>query len=172
MKAIVCSNCGAEYSVPSQKPRRKPNSTFVLTPDDYVVCSCSCWIWKWSVNDTNGYGIVRHDEKKQYVNRIQLNIVNTDLFACHNCDTRRCVNPDHLYVGTPLTNMRDMYARGRANRPFGSNTASARLTEDDVLAIRAEYAAGGITQANLADKYGVAASHLSHIITGRKWKHI
>ena len=36
------------------------------------------------------------------------------LFVCHSCDVKRCVNPDHLWVGTQQDNMMDHLKKGLA----------------------------------------------------------
>lgn len=35
------------------------------------------------------------------------------LFVLHHCDVPRCVNPDHLFVGTIRDNVHDAIAKGR-----------------------------------------------------------
>lgn len=92
----------------------------------------------------------------------------------HRCDSPSCVNPEHLELGTHADNMQDMRERGRSARLQGTANGSAKLTEEDVLAIREEYvprcrAHGGKA---LARKYGVSQQIVSDIITRRKWTHI
>ena len=52
----------------------------------------------------------------------------------HRCDVPRCVNPDHLFLGTQHDNVRDMIAKGRARFPLVSPTT--KVTPDQVRAIR------------------------------------
>lgn len=84
--------------------------------------------------------------------------------ACHTCDNRRCVNPDHLYEGTRRQNMADATARGRHNKRRGEVNQRAKLTADDVrqirqLAISTRYSAIG-------DRFGVHPSTISRIARG------
>ena len=54
----------------------------------------------------------------------------------------------------------------------GENNHSGVLTKSDVLAIRAEYAEGNISQQAIADKYGIAQPNVSKIILRKKWAHV
>ena len=171
MRTIKCK-CGTEYQVPKRKPRRKRqrNSPYILSEDDYLICRCGCWLWKWSVK--RGYARVLHLGKVRLVSRIILDIVDSDKHALHSCDNPRCINLEHLYEGTQQQNMDDMYERCRAVNHTGENHGRAKLTETDVENIRAEYAAGGITYKELAERYGVSQTLISNIINRKQWKHI
>jgi hypothetical protein len=100
-----------------------------------------------------------------------------DLLVCHRCDNRRCVRPDHLFLGTQADNLRDMRSKGRQAPPEiwskpGERNPSAKLTESQVCTIRSRYAAGGATHASLAREYGVSEGIIRHIISRRAWKHV
>jgi hypothetical protein len=91
----------------------------------------------------------------------------------HTCDNRACINPEHLYIGTQLENVRDMFERGRwrpsGGSPPGEANHEAKLTEEDVRAIRA---AVDQTQRQLAEQYGVNQSAISRIVSRRSWRHL
>jgi len=82
--------------------------------------------------------------------------------VCHTCDVKTCVNPDHLFLGTHQDNADDMVAKGRSAK--GIRCGNAKLTDDEVLLIRARYNAGGVTQHALADEFGVGTSQICRII--------
>lgn len=75
-----------------------------------------CLIWTGTVNN-KGYGTIgRTDPGTRLVHRIVLaehREVPVGLFCLHRCDTPRCCNPEHLYIGTQVDNMADAIGRGR-----------------------------------------------------------
>jgi HNH endonuclease len=87
----------------------------------------------------------------------------------HKCDTRPCVNPDHLFLGTNNDNVQDKIRKGRENTPWGEQVNTAKLTAEQVKEIRDLYAAGGITQQVIADRYGINQRAVSAIICRVNW---
>lgn len=93
-------------------------------------------------------------------------------FVCHRCDTPKCVNPAHLFLGRPLDNMRDKINKGRQRVPHGSEHGMAKLTEAQVLEIRRRYAAKEANQYQLADEYGMSQPIISDIVRRKLWAHL
>lgn len=75
-----------------------------------------CWIWKGCRNWAN-YGTMRKNGKNAFTHRIAWEIYKGEipkgLFVLHRCDNPPCCNPEHLFLGTPQDNSRDMTAKGR-----------------------------------------------------------
>lgn len=129
-----------------------------------------CWDWM-GTTDARGYGVLKVGDKTMKAHRLSVWFhtgVQPQLFVLHTCDNTRCVNPEHLYEGTQLENMRDKSARGRCNQPCGENHYKCKLTESMVREIRSSKE----PQKVLASKYGVPQPNISSIITRRSWKHI
>lgn len=94
-----------------------------------------------------------------------------DMLVMHTCDNPQCVNPNHLFLGTPLDNMLDKIAKGRDRRLFGENAAKVKLTDNDVINIRSEYEKG-VTVKELSIRYNMSFSGIRSVATGDLWKHI
>lgn len=90
------------------------------------------------------------------------------MFVCHKCDVKACVNPEHLFLGTALENMRDKIAKGRSVYSLGVGNGAAKLTEIDVVDIRANSG----TQREIARRYGISQTLVSQIKSHLIWRHI
>ena len=94
-------------------------------------------------------------------------------FALHTCDCPPCCNPVHLYWGDQKQNMADMEERGRSARVRrGSVNGRAKISEADACAMRALYATGRPSQAELGKRYGISQAMVSEIVRGASWAHV
>jgi hypothetical protein len=95
--------------------------------------------------------------------------------ACHRCSNPPCCNPAHLYEGTHAENMADMIRLGRgiaARSSVGTSNPRARLTEDDVRAIRTADLSHYGSQVALARRLGVTRETIREIRIGKRWAHL
>jgi hypothetical protein len=132
--------------------------------------STGCIVWTRGKAKA-GYGMLRHGGKTFTTHRLAYELargpIPDGMFVCHSCDNPACVNPDHLFLGTPADNMRDMHDKGRGS--VGERHGGAKLTADDVAAIRAAVAAGAL-QREVADQYGLRQGYVSRIVNWLIWR--
>lgn len=139
---------------------------------DNVNKTDGCWEWTSQVNN-KGYGILTGDGQIHMAHRCSWMIhkgpIPKGLFVLHKCDNRRCVNPDHLFLGTHEDNMRDMVAKKR--QAVGSKVASSKLTEEAVRQIRA-LRQSGMKYREIAEAFGLSTYHVKDICHRRYWTHV
>lgn len=89
----------------------------------------------------------------------------------HTCDNPRCINPEHLLLGTQLENIQDIVDRGRTTK---AQPLHRRLTAEEVVAIRRRYVKGSVDAnlVTLAAEYEVSNVTIRNIITRRMYKDI
>jgi hypothetical protein len=101
-----------------------------------VVCDLAsgCWLWTGALINT-GYGVLGRGGRNEglvLAHRLSYALAHgvepsSEMDLCHTCDVRRCVRPDHLFVGTRLDNVRDMMVKGRAR--FGGTHTRQELAD-------------------------------------------
>jgi hypothetical protein len=126
-----------------------------------------CWFW--SGSPASGYGSFRLDGSTHRAHRVAYAIEHSGIPAhsvvTHSCHNLRCVRPEHLVLKTQSANTSEAHALRRANRAHHRDAnINGKLTADQVLAIRRQYAAGGITQRQLADEFGVRQPAICKIV--------
>ncbi len=129
---------------------------------------------EWTGHKLNGgYGQVGFGGKYILAHRLSYNEhfgqIYDSICVLHKCDNRACINPDHLFIGTKTDNNRDRHMKGRTL--FGRNLPFAKLTERDVLSIRA-LRKTGMTKSAIARLFNVSRSAVSSVLSGRTWSHV
>ena len=132
----------------------------------------ACWLWTGYVGE-NGYGVACVKGKAYKAHRVSYFIehgrIDNDRLVLHRCDVRACVNPAHLFLGTPKDNSRDAVMKGRNTKLYGEQNGKAKLTRADVLAIRRACRRGGVYQKTVAKQLGVSEATVSYVVNGGRW---
>lgn len=130
-----------------------------------------CWEWQgW--RHPSGHGQIgrgRRGEGLAYTHVVAWEVTNgpvpDGLWVLHRCDNPPCVNPRHLFLGTPADNTHDMVAKRRHSH---GEAHATKLSDHDVQEVR-RLIAGGRTHQSLADEFGVSRSMIGHIGRFSRW---
>jgi hypothetical protein len=91
-------------------------ATWVPFWEHYDIIDGECWIWRGGKN-RQGQGVVRHEGKNWVTSRLawilSFGEIPPKIYVCHTCDNPSCINPNHLFLGTPKDNTQDMIRKGR-----------------------------------------------------------
>lgn len=147
-----------------------------------------CWLWMGKPNGA-GYGRITIQYQEMRAHRWSWNLhrgfIPDDICVLHKCDTRSCVNPDHLFLGTREENQYDMARKGRAasgdrsgqrkypeRSPRGESHGLSKLTVQEVREIRGLATNSRLTYTAIGEMFQVSRTAIGHIVYRRRWSHV
>jgi len=164
-------------------------------PVTYTVTAAGCFECTSHKPGSSGYPRITLGGKSYRMSRFIWERINgpipTGFYICHTCDNPRCINPKHLFLGTPTDNVNDMYKKNRAGiqgksradiieriaspqrgkpRLRGEACGRHKLTACDVVAIRE--LVGSATYVELAKRFHTTPSNIVFIVKRRTWKDV
>lgn len=128
-----------------------------------------CWAWT-RKPDRDGYGscplvesLPTRAHRRAWT--VWRGVIPAGMHVLHQCDNPSCINPSHLWLGTPLDNARDRQRKGRGGQ---WKRAGTKLDVDKVRSLRRRREAGE-TLSQLAVAFGINTTTVWQIVKRRRW---
>lgn len=142
----------------------------------YINQKTGCWEWQKYKNKL-GYGYISYRGTQLKAHRTSWIVfkgpIPDGMCVLHKCDNPKCINPDHLFLGTQFENIKDMLSKNRHGHGVneGMKGANAKLSDEDVFWIRKqEYSWKNCHE--IAEKFGISPFSIYRIFKRQTWKHL
>lgn len=113
-------------------------AALLVVANHVEIADDGCWNWTGALSQ--GYGqltfLGKHQTAHRFVFGNFVEPIEDGMWVLHHCDNRRCVNPRHLYQGTPIDNRADMLNRNRWSHPWANRTHCAKGHEYEIAGYR------------------------------------
>lgn len=137
-----------------------------------------CWLWLGcTCGSTSIYGTHGYQGKTYKAHRLAYELTHgpipNGMLACHRCDNKLCVNPDHIFLGTQKDNISDMYRKGR-NRNVslrGEENHRSKYTTNQAVDVKT-LRLNGTSMKQISELTGVSEPAVNSICQGRVWRHV
>lgn len=124
-----------------------------------------CLLWK-RATFPNGYGAIQVEGKKRSAHRVSWTVfrgageIPEGLYVCHSCDNPACIEPMHLFLGTPKENARDRDKKGRGARLVAEENPATKLCGPVRVAALEEWFGGKGSAKDIAAQFGMSVEGL------------
>ena len=172
---VVCEACGMSFRRQhGHFPRYcsvgcRPDTNIPATLAKFSrLAESGCIEWTGSLTKSGGYGQLSVNGMPKRAHRVAYELVHGQIpnrfLVCHYCDNPKCINVDHLFLGTHADNIRDCISKGRA-RKF------SKLAAEDIIEMRALHRAG-VPIRQIAIARNLVYITVYYAVTGRHWRHV
>ena len=142
----------------------------------YKATRPGCWLCTSHALSSRGYpfyhyqGVQRQLSRVMYVLHLHLSLEDIKgKVIRHTCDNKKCINPDHLLLGTQRDNMNDMLERGRSNRE--ERNGMSKLNKKAVREVKL-LLSKGVSQKEVAKRFNIDPSTVSNVNAGKTWRRV
>ena len=128
----------------------------------FVIKLDGCWKWIGG-KDRSGYGVFRYQGRAQGAHRVAYELykdpISNGLHVLHTCDNPECTNPEHLFLGTNLDNVKDRISKGRRVGRLKVLDANSKSQLEDLINC------GLFSKRTIAHMWGVSRMAINRINT-------